>query len=180
MTDIEVIKSLDLHYGRIDFSGNKNYVEFSFFACFYELLNVENSSWETNLTGNEIFEIFSLLEIDVNKNLLIERYSNQLNHDVEAFHSKVDEQVFTYFDLQKDPTDQNDMIFLGFRVLKSDEDAVHLKLLNIYKKLMTTSPFQYYRGDILYNKTFKSYYYFYEQNYNQHKRRINHHNLQRH
>lgn len=179
MVEIEVIKSVNLHYGRTDFSDNRNYVEFSFYSCFYELLNVENSDWETNLAGNEIFEIFSSLNIEVDRNLLIEKYDNRLNHDVEVFHSNIDEQVFAYFDLQKDPTDQNDMFFLGLSVLKSNEDTIHLKLLDIYKKLMTTSPFQYYKGDILYNKTFRSYFYFYEQNYNQFKRKINHHNLQR-
>lgn len=177
MTGIEFIKSIDLHYGRIDFSENRNYVEFSFYACFYELLNVENSSWETNLKGNEIFEILSSVNINVNKDLLIQKYENRLNHDVEVFHSSADEQVFAYFDLKKDPTDQNDMVFLGLRVLKSSEDAVHLKLLDVYKKLMTYSTFEYYRGDRLYNKTFRSYFYFYEQNYNEYKRKINHHSF---
>lgn len=69
------------------------------------------------------------------------------------------------------------MFFLGLRVLKSNEDNVHLKLLDIYKKLMTYSTFEYYRGDRLYNKTFRSYFYFYEQNYNKYKRKINHHNF---
>ena len=59
MVEIEVIKNVNLHYGRTDFSDNRNYVEFSFYSCFYELLNVENSDWETNLAGNEIFKIFT-------------------------------------------------------------------------------------------------------------------------
>ena len=68
--ETELMEKIDLHYGRRDFSENKNYVEFSFYACFYELLNIENSSWETNLNGNEIFEILTSLNVDVSRDFL--------------------------------------------------------------------------------------------------------------
>jgi len=178
--ETELIEKIDLHYGRRDFSENKNYVEFSFYACFYELLNVENSSWETNLNGNEIFEILASLNVDVSRDFLIKRYNDRKNNDVEVFHSNCDEQVFTFFDLEKEETDQNDMFFFGLRCLKKDEPIVNQKLLKIYRELMTSSPFEF---DILnhrlYNKTFRSYFYFYDRNYNQYKRQIHHHTLLR-
>ncbi|NMN36535.1 MULTISPECIES: hypothetical protein [unclassified Pedobacter] len=172
------MEKIDLHYGRRDFSENKNYVEFSFYACFYELLNIENSSWETNLNGNEIFEILTSLNVDVSRDFLIKRYNDRINNDVEVFHSNCDEQVFAFFDLDKEETDQNDMFFFGLRCLKKDEPIVIQKLLKIYRELMTSSPFEF---DILnhrlYNKTFRSYFYFYDRNYNQYRRQIHHHNL---
>lgn len=176
-SEIGIIKKIDLHYGKRDFSENKNYVEFYFYCCFYELLNVENSSWETNLSGNEIFDLLSIMKIYISKDFLVNKYQDYQNHDVEVFHSDYDEQVFAYFDLQKEPTDQNDMFFLGIRCLKNEEELIHKKLLEIYRKLGTTSAFSF---DIwnhqLYNKTFSSYFFFYEQNYNQYKRKINNHN----
>ncbi|KIA95936.1 hypothetical protein OC25_05165 [Pedobacter kyungheensis] len=174
----ELIEKIDLHCGRHDFSENKNYVEFSFYACFYELLNIENSYWDTNFNGNEIFEILTTLKIEIDRDFLIKRYNDRTNNDVEVFHSNFDEQVFAFFDLEKEETDQNDMFFFGLRCLKKDEPIINQKLLKIYRELMTSSPFEF---DILnhrlYNKTFRSYFYFYDRNYNPHKRQIHHHNL---
>ncbi|MBB6235749.1 hypothetical protein HDC90_000349 [Pedobacter sp. AK013] len=123
--ETELIAKIDLHSGRRDFSENKNYVEFSFYACFYELLNVENSYWETNLNGNEIFEILTSLNVDVSRDFLIKRYNDQINNDVEVFHADCDEQVFAFFDLEKEETDQNDMFFFGLRCLKKEEPIVN-------------------------------------------------------
>jgi len=170
--------NIDLHYGRTNFAINKNYVEFSFYACFYEIFLVDNPPWETELNGTELSDALGTLNILVNKELIIEKYSDRNNHDVEVFHSSEDEQVFAYFDLEKDSTDQNDMFFLGIRCKKTDEIVVHGKLLNIYRLLKTSSAFSF---DIinhqLYEKVFRSYFYFYNDNYNQHKRQLNHHNL---
>jgi len=128
----ELIEKIDLHYGRHDFSENKNYVEFSFYACFYELLNIENSYWETNFNGNEIFEILTTLKIEIDRDFLIKRYNDRANNDVEVFHSNFDEQVFAFFDLAKEETDQNDMFFFGLRCLKKDEPIINQKLLKIF------------------------------------------------
>ena len=72
-----------------------------------------------------------------------EKYFDNNNHNVEVFHSYEDEQVFIYFDLQKEPTDQNDMFFLGIRCTKHQEEIIHEKLLKMYKKLQTCSPFTF-------------------------------------
>lgn len=174
LDDIELRKKIDLHYGKIDHSDNLNYVEFYFHACFYEILNIENSYWETNCDGTEIAELLDFLNINFEKDYIIEKCLDQKNHDVEVLHSKNDEQVFAYFDLEKDPTDQNDMFFFGIRCLKKDDLIVAEKLLKIYKKLGTSSTFSFdIHNNSLYNKVFKSYFYFYDNNYNSHKRQIN-------
>jgi len=51
--------------------------------------------------------------------------------------------------------------FLGVSCLKTDEHRVHEELLELYRKLDTTSTFTfYYSGGELYNKVFRSYFYF--------------------
>jgi hypothetical protein len=179
MNDIEIRKSVDLHFGRTNFPSSIKYVEFYFHCCFYELFNIE-SCWDSDLTGNEILDLLKILEVDFNKELALDVFLNQKDHSVEVFHSNNDEQVFAYFDLKKDPTDQNDMFFLGISCRRDDEPQIHEILLNIYRKLKTTSPFSF---DIwnkkLYNKVFRSYFYFYENNYNSDKRQMHHHNLKK-
>ena len=175
-SEIEIRKKIDLHYGKTNFSENLNYVEFYFYACFYEVFNIENSSWETDFNGTEIGELLDYLNIAFDKNYIIERYENRENNDVEVLHSKNDEQIFAYFDLEKDPTDQNDMFYFGIRCLKKDDLIIAEKLLKIYKKLKTSSPFSFdIYSNQLYNKVFRSYFYHYENNYNKTKRQINHH-----
>ena len=176
LTEIEIRKRVDLHYGKTNFSENINYVEFYFFACFYEIFNLENSCWETEFNGNEIGELLDFLNIKFDKNYIVEKYQDNGNHDVEVLHSKNDEQVFAYFDLEKEPTDQNDMFYFGIRCLKKDELIVLEKLIEIYRKLKTSSPFSFdIHSNQLYNKVFRSYFYFYENNYNENKRQINYH-----
>ena len=173
----EIRKKVDLHYNRTLFASNANYVEFYFHCCFYELFNIE-SGWESDLNGNEILDLLKILEIDFDKQLVSDVYKNQQDHSVEVFHSTEDEQVFVYFDLEKDPTDGNDMFFLGISCKRADEPKVHELLLKIFKKLKTTSPFSF---DIwnhqLYDKVFRSYFYFYNNDYNAYKRQMHHHNL---
>lgn len=174
--EMEIRQIIDLHHSRKDFSSNINYVEFSFSCCFYEFFNVPNTSWETDLNGDEIFEILDFLNIKVSAEFLKGKYLDQNNNNVEVFHSTSDEQVFAYFDLQKESTDQNDMFYLGISCTKIQEEIVHDKLLKIYKKLKTSSPFVY---DIwnkqLYNMVFRSYFYFYGNEYNVEKRQLKHH-----
>jgi hypothetical protein len=177
MNDLDVRKRIDLHFGRTNFTSNTNYVEFYFHCCFYELFNIE-SCWESDLEGIEILDLLKCLEIDFDKEFLIDAFKNQKNHSVEVFHSNNDEQVFAYFDLKKDPTDQNDMFFLGISCRQKNEPQIHEMLLNIYRKLKTTSSFNF---DIynkrLYNKVFQSFFYFYENYYSENKRQIHNHNL---
>lgn len=177
MDDKEIRKTVDLHYGRINFASNVNYVEFYFHCCFYELFNIE-SGWKSDLEGNEILDVLKILGIDFDKQLVCEIYKNQQDHSVEVFHSRDDEQVFAYFDLEKEPTDGNDMFFLGISCKRTDEPRIHELLLNVYRKLKTTSPFRFdIRNHPLYDKVFRSYFYFYDNNYNAHKRQMHHHNL---
>ena len=176
--EINIRKQVDLHYGKTNHSENKNYVEFYFYACFYELFIVENSYWESELNGSEILEIMDLLKIEFNKNYVEKKYLDEDNHNVEVFHSANEEQVFAYFDLQKEPTDQNNMFYLGIRCNKMDENIILDKLINIYRKLKTTSPFSYdIWNNKLYYKVFNSYFYFYENRYTNSVRQLIHHNL---
>lgn len=175
--EINIRREIDIDYDRSDFSNNKFYVEFFFYTCFYELFVVENSSWETNLTGTEVEEILNLLQIPFDKNFVISRYEDRKNHDVEVFHSIIDDNVFAYFDLEKEITDQNDMFGFGIRCHVNQDDEIMQKLLSIYRQLQTASDFSYDRRiRRLYNNTFRSYFYFYHNNYNKHKRQLNHHN----
>lgn len=173
----EILKLVDLHYGRKDYASNRNYVEFYFHCCFYELFNIE-SGWESDLEGNEILDLLKILKIVFNRQLVSDIYKNPQDHSVEVFHSTDDEQVFAYFDLEKEPADGNDMFFLGISCKRDDEPQIHELLVNIYRKLQTTSPFSF---DIwnhqLYNKVFRSYFYFYDNDYNAYKRQMHHHNL---
>jgi hypothetical protein len=174
--EIEIRRRVDLHHGKTNFAENLNYVEFYFYACFYEIFNLENSDWATEFDGSEIEKLLGFLNISFDKNFIIEKYKNQENRDVEVLHSKNDEQVFAYFDLEKDPTDQNQMFYFGIRCLKKDDLSIAQKLLEIYRKLKTSSPFSFdIYSNQLYNKVFRSYFYFYENNYNINKRHLNHH-----
>jgi hypothetical protein len=173
----EIRQKIDLHHGRKDFSSNRNYVEFSFHVSFSELFNID-PPWEIELTGNEIISVLNRLQIKFDKELLVKKYLDASNHSVEVFHSIYDEQIFVYFDMLKDPTDQIDMFYIGISCLKADEKEIHEILLNIYRVLKTHSLFTFGIGTyILYNKVFRSYFYFYENNYNEYKRKMYHHNL---
>ncbi|RZK01426.1 MAG: hypothetical protein EOO46_20340 [Flavobacterium sp.] len=170
-------QEIDLHFDRRTDAHTLDYVEFYFYGGFYELFNLEGH--ESNLIGNEIFETLEVLNINVDKNFLIERYQNNKNHDVEVFHSSTDEMTFAYFDFEKGPTNQMNMFLFGISCNKAVENIVLEKLLSIYRKLMTSSPFSYdLYSNKLYSNTFRSWAYFYERNYNEHKRKLNHHNLQ--
>ncbi|WP_207534488.1 hypothetical protein [Desertivirga arenae] len=152
------------------------YVEFTFAACLPELLNIEDSDWETDFNGNEIFDTLALLSITADRELLIKQFEDLHNSDVEVFHSANDIQVFAYFDLDKDPTDQNDMFLFGLRCEKKDEELIIQKLLDIYRKLKTTGAFEFRKyGHTLFDHVFYSHYHFYENNYNSNKRKINFH-----
>lgn len=129
MTDKEARENIDLHYERTDFSMVKNYVEFSFYACFYEIFVVDNLLWELELKGTELLDILGTLNILVNEEFLVDKYSDKNNHDVEIFHGSTDEQVFAHFDLEKDPTDQMDMFFIGIRCKKNRRNVCSRKII---------------------------------------------------
>jgi hypothetical protein len=175
-SEIDIRRKVDLHYNRKDYSGNNNYVEFAFNCCGYEILNIPNSYWPTSLNGNELYEIFSYLKINVDKSIVERGIIDRSCNDVEVFHSADDEQVFAYFDFYKDPTDQNDMFYLGVSCNKLQEEFVHDKLLKIFKKLNTSSPFTYdIWNHTLYYKVFLSYFYFYNSRVDENDRRMYHH-----
>jgi hypothetical protein len=177
-TEAEIRKRIDLHYGKKDFSTNRNYVEFSFHAPFGEVFNIEEYEPNPNLTGNELFEILNVLTIPHDKNLILKKSIDDSNDSVEIFHSTDDEQVFAYFDLIRNSTDQIGMFFLGIRCHKKDEKKIHETLLDIFRKLKTSSAFVFdILNNQLYPKAFHSYFYFYSGNYNSSKPSINHHNL---
>jgi hypothetical protein len=169
--------STDLHHGNRNGSEDKSYVEFYFRCCFDELFR-DSCDWESELSGNEILDVFNFLGIDFDREHVIKVYNNQLDHSVEVFHSKSDDQVFAYLDLLKEPADQNNMFFLGISCTLIQEPIIHEMLLQIYKKLQTTSAFSFdIRNKVLYNKVFHSAFYFYKLDQEIYKRKMNHHNL---
>ena len=175
MDILEIRKQVDLHFGRDMRNEIVNYVKFSFHACYYELFNIPNSYWETDCTGEEIADILALLNIRFDRNYIIECCLNQQHHDVEVLHSADDEMVFAYFDLQKGADDQNDMFYLGIVCRKDQEQEVINRLLAIYRKLKTSSPFTYeIHSHSLYYKVFLSYSYFYNGKYPEVERRMRH------
>jgi hypothetical protein len=186
----DIIKKTNLHNNRTDFSDNMDYVEFSFHACFSDLFNLGSFPWsfakeglihnknQDKITGAELFDIMDLLKIDYNRDLIYYSYLDENNQSVEVFHSNVDEQVFAYFDFYKAPEAQIDMFFLGISCNKRDEKIVHELLVTLYKKIGTTSPFTFTnQAENLYNKVFRSYHHFYDNDYNERKRQLHHHNL---
>ncbi|WP_342644891.1 hypothetical protein [Mucilaginibacter sp. CSA2-8R] len=169
--------STDLHHNRKNWLDKRRFVEFYFHCCFGELLR-DTNGWESELTGNEIVAVFNYLNIDFDRALVIKVYNNHLDHSVEVFHSKSDEQVFAYFDLLKEPTDQNDMFLLGIRCNLEQEPTVHEMLLTIYRQLKTTSAFSFDMWNKqLYNKVFHSKFYFYERDQELYRRQMHHHGL---
>lgn len=169
---------IDLHLTAKDGQTDQKYAEICFSCCFYEMFPTEDSSWETSLNGSEVMEILSDLNIVVNPKYLLQKYSDSRNHAVEVFHSKTDERVFAYFDLQKEAKDENDMFFFGLSFNINDESTVFEKIMAIYKKLRIVTPLCYdLQNKNLYNKVFRSYFYFYENRYNKYKRQLLHHNL---
>ncbi len=154
------------------------YAEVYFHACFEEVFPYEGASWETQLNGTEILEIVQFLEIPIEKEYIIAKYNDRKSHDAEVFHSVKDPGVFACFNLQKDPIDQNDMFLLEIRFTRKDENILLPKLLELYRQLCTSSVFCYdLLNNRLYNKVFKSSFYFYTENYAQPNRKLIHQNL---
>jgi len=154
------------------------YAEVYFNACFEEIFPHEGAFWETKLNGTEVMEILQLLDISYNRDYMIKSYTNPKNHNTEVYHSANDPCVFAFFDLYKDPTDQNDMFLFGISFERKDESIILQKILDIYRQLGTASPFSYdLLNKQLYNKVFKSSFYFYTGNYAKYDKQIIHHNL---
>ena len=176
--DNEIRRKADLHYGRRDFSGNKDYVEFSFHAPFGEVFNIPWLNPNAGINGGELFAVLERLQIPYDKALIFDKYQDEAVNSTEVFHGTPDEQVFAYFDLQKDPADQIGMFFFGLSCKLEDEKMIHEMLLDIYRRLQTSSAFSFdMLNKPLYNKTFRSYTYFYQGNYDENRPRLNHHNL---
>ena len=117
------------------------YADITFHACHDELFAIEGSYWQSELKGNEIVELANILNIEVNRDTITNAYGKI--DCIEIFHSKDDHETFLYFDLIKDNTDQNDMLFFGIRFQRENFDQVLYPILDIYNKLKTTSPLKY-------------------------------------
>ena len=178
MTESELRQKLDLHHDKIYLTDNINYVEFSFGACFYEFFNVGGSNWTTELSGHELDELLTILNIKWDRQYIIDKYTDSNYHNVEVFHCTSEEHVFAYFDLVKDPYDQMDSFVLGIRCNKNVEVEILDKLLSIYRKLKWSTPLIYdIHNNSLYYKVFQSYFYFYQSQYTENSRKLIHHNL---
>ncbi|MEM7162218.1 MAG: hypothetical protein AAF487_07215 [Bacteroidota bacterium] len=135
-------------------NAQKKYVEFYFSACFEEMMAGEQSTWPTNLSGNEIIELAQSLEIRLNVDEIITNYRDRANQAIDIYHSKKDEMLFMYFDLRRSRTDQNDMFFFGLRCYHEDRTRIMRNLISIYEQINTSGPFHYQmRPWVLYNRT---------------------------
>lgn len=105
------------------------YVDFYFYACLDELFAVENSSWETNLQGNEILNLANSLNIKIDIPLIVRNYWNEELNNIEIFHSSEDDLIFLYLDLRRMRTDQNDMFFFGVRCTEKQKNDVMKRLM---------------------------------------------------
>ncbi|MCX6189241.1 MAG: hypothetical protein NTW54_06525 [Bacteroidetes bacterium] len=177
--NLKLRKQIDLHFGS-KYYDTILYSEISFFAPFGEVFNLSESilGQKGLLKGNELIDLANSLNIKLDKDFLINQYLDDINKCVEVYHSESDEQVFMYFDLERDETDQIGMFFLGIR-FKKTEDLVIQKTLEIYKRLQTSSKYSFDNyGTELYRKVFKSFSYFYNGIYDKlSPRQINHHDL---
>jgi hypothetical protein len=170
-------KISDLHTAE-DALNNKGYVEVYFSCCFYEMFPFENPNWQSNLNGSEIKEILALLDISVFDRYIWQKFTNPKNQNAEVYHSAKDERVFAYFDLQKKPEDKHDSFFFGLSFKTENEPVVLPKVFALYKQLQHCSPLTYdLNQKFLYNKVFRSNFYFYKNNYNPYGRLLQHHGL---
>lgn len=153
-----------------------NYVEFSFSLPINDLFY---EKWDANVLkpdGHEINGIADVLAVPINKPQVEKDYWNNTDN-VEVYHSDNDREVFIMFDLIRDPYDQCNMIHLGVRCLRNNDEEIRDRLLHLYKKRNPRSNFQIdYFNQSIYRKIFGSDFYFYKLEENK-NRRINHHNL---
>ena len=154
-----------------------NYVEFSFCLpindLFYEKWNEDRPKPD----GKEIASIANILKVTFDKGQIEKDYWDQTNN-VEVFHSKDDKEVFIMFDLIRDPYDQCDMIYMGIRCSRTDDNEIRDILLSLYKKRDPRSNFEIdYFNQSLYRQIFNADFYFYKKERNK-NRKINHHNLE--
>jgi hypothetical protein len=119
------------------------YIDFYFYACLYEFFPVENSSWKTNLNGDEISELANSLNIKIDIPLVVKNYENQDINNIEIFHSASDDLVFLYLDIRRMLTDQNDMFLFGVRCKEDQKNDVMKQSMRIYDLLNTTGSFNY-------------------------------------
>jgi hypothetical protein len=153
-----------------------NYVEFSFSLPINDLFY---EKWDENvlkLDGHEINGIADVLNVPINNTQIEKDYWNHTDN-VEVYHSNNDREAFIMFDLIQDQYDQCNMIHLGVRCHRSNDEKIRDSLLKLYKKRDPRSNFEIdYFNQSIYRKIFGSEFYFYKQEENK-NRRINHHNL---
>ena len=153
-----------------------NYVEFSFCLPINDLFYEKWDEDKPKPDGKEITRVSNTLGATFDKGQIEKDYWNQTN-SVEVYHSKGNKEVFIMFDLIRDPYDQCDMISIGIRCDRRDDNEVRDILLALYKKGNPRSNFEIdYFNRSLYRQIFNSDFYFYKKEENR-GRKINHHNL---
>jgi hypothetical protein len=171
-------KRIDLHYYKSDFSFLEKYYEFSFYVCFYDVFNVnDNDSLNENSNkGNGVEDLFNILEIDFDFNLILTKYMDRKYRDIDVFQNKNDEMTFVYLDLEQEPTDQSNMFFIGVSCSSEKADEILSIMNKIYNSSGTKSEFKIDKTNSeLYYKIFHSFYYLYDGNFNKFKKQIIHH-----
>ena len=153
-----------------------NYVEFSFCLPINDLFYEKWDEAKPRPDGKEIADVSQILGVTFDKGQIERDYWAETNN-VEVYHSNVDKEVFIIFDLIRDPYDQGDMIVIGIRCNRENDEEIRDRLLSLYKKRDPRSNFTIdYFNQSLYRKVFNSDFYFYKNEKNK-NRKINHHNL---
>jgi hypothetical protein len=96
------------------------YIEFSFHLPFFDLTHVSWASIDSSKErgdNHEIMAIAQWLDVALDTDVLLQRYGKQAldTGDVYVYYNANNPQIFLYFDLHKDPTDQCSMIQFGLR-----------------------------------------------------------------
>lgn len=174
---IRLHKVPDLH-NAAEAATDNGYTEVSFSCSIYEMFPEDDAAPAAALMRTEVLHLLQTLQIRAFDKYLIQKYRDERNFNVEVFHSALDQRVFAYFDLQKDPADDKDIFYFGVSFKTSDEAVLLPQLLSVYRQLKNCSPLTYDRvNKDLYNKVFRSNKYFYSNNYSPYGRQLVHHNL---
>lgn len=154
-----------------------NYVEFSFCLPIGDLFYEKWDEDSLKTDGKEIRSISTILNATFDKEEIETNYWDKTNN-VEVYHSRDDKEVFIMFDLIRDLYDQCDMIYIGVRCNRRDDNIIRDVLLSLYKKSSPRSNFGIdYFNQSLYRRIFNSDFYFYKEERNK-NRSIIHHNLE--
>lgn len=81
-----------------------------------------------------IYQIAELMTVNLDMEVIIKHQKGDDDRYIDVFHSRSNHEEFIYFDHFKDPTDQNDMVYLAIRVLRSREPKVFPIFKELYLK----------------------------------------------